>query len=65
VRLGQGREKARQFLMDNKDLAAVLEATIREKLVPAPEKAPVPAPPAAAMAPDAPRPKAVEPSAVK
>ena len=34
VRLGQGRERARQFLADNKDLAAVLDLAIREKIAP-------------------------------
>ena len=30
--LGQGKEKARQFLKDNPDLAAEIERRIREKL---------------------------------
>ena len=40
IRLGQGRERARRFLIDNPDLAAGLEAGIREKLAPAPEVQP-------------------------
>ena len=36
IRLGQGRERARTFLMDNPDLAKVLEDGIRAKLAPAP-----------------------------
>jgi recombination protein RecA len=34
VRLGQGRERARQFLIDNPDLAKVLEDAIRAKYLP-------------------------------
>lgn len=34
IRLGQGREKARQFLIDNRDLAAELDEAIREELSP-------------------------------
>ena len=37
IRLGQGRERARKFLMDNPDLAESLDRAIREKLKPAPE----------------------------
>ena len=37
VRLGQGREKARQFLADNPDLAQTLEDSIRAALAPKPE----------------------------
>ena len=33
--LGQGKENARQFLKDNPEIAATLEATLREKFVPA------------------------------
>jgi recombination protein RecA len=36
IRLGQGREKARQFLVDNPDLAGELETYLRSKLLPAP-----------------------------
>jgi recombination protein RecA len=35
IRLGQGLERARKFLIDNPDLAAELERDIREKLAPA------------------------------
>ncbi len=35
IRLGQGREKARQFLTDNPDLAQELEQTLRAQLLPA------------------------------
>ena len=34
-RIGQGKENARQFLKDNPEIAATLEATLREKFVPA------------------------------
>jgi recombination protein RecA len=40
VRLGQGRERARQFLLDNPDLAQVLEDAIRAKFLPQPEAPP-------------------------
>ena len=40
IRLGQGRERARTFLADNPDVAEALENAIREKLAPAPDKAP-------------------------
>jgi recombination protein RecA len=47
IRLGQGRENAKQFLRDNPDLAVELEARIREAMgmpgVPAPAKEAVPA----------------------
>ncbi len=35
IRLGQGRERARRFLIDNPDLAKDLENSIREKMAPA------------------------------
>jgi recombination protein RecA len=38
-RLGQGRENARQFLEENTDIAAALEADIRKKLKRVPEEA--------------------------
>ncbi len=47
-RIGQGRENARQFLKDNKDIAGKLDAELRKKLglhahaVPAPGPAPEP-----------------------
>ncbi len=34
IRLGQGRERARQFLRDNVELAKELDRSLREKLVP-------------------------------
>jgi recombination protein RecA len=34
VRLGQGRERARQFLADNRDLAALIEEAVRAKGIP-------------------------------
>jgi recombination protein RecA len=40
IRLGQGRERARNFLIDNPDLAEVLSAGLLEKLRPAPEVPP-------------------------
>ena len=51
IRLGQGMERSRQFLMDNPDLAAVIEEAIREKFAPAPEVGPEEA--AAEPAPEA------------
>jgi len=39
VRLGQGRERARQFLVDNPDLAKIIEDVIRAKYLPQPEDA--------------------------
>ena len=48
-RIGQGRENTKQFLKDNKDIMAKLEADVRKKLgiaspsVPAPAPAPEPA----------------------
>lgn len=33
-RIGQGKEKARQFLLDNPDVAAEIEAKIRERALP-------------------------------
>ncbi|MEM1450096.1 MAG: recombinase RecA [Planctomycetota bacterium] len=38
IRLGQGMERSRQFLMDNPDLAAVIEDSIRAKFAPAPDE---------------------------
>ena len=35
IRLGQGRERARQFLIDNPDLAAEVDRLVREKMAPA------------------------------
>jgi recombination protein RecA len=50
LRLGQGRENAKQFIRDNPDLAAELEIKLREKLgIPGP--VPVGGHPAAAAAP--------------
>jgi len=37
IRLGQGRERARQFLADNVDLAKELEGSLLDKLAPKPE----------------------------
>src|ERR1700716_3226569 len=53
-RIGQGRENARQFLKDNKDTMAKLDAEVRKALglVPAAAPAAVPAP---AQAPSAPQ----------
>jgi recombination protein RecA len=50
VRLGQGRDRARQFLADNADLAAELEAAVRARAVP---KSTASGDPAAAGAPAA------------
>jgi recombination protein RecA len=45
VRLGQGRENAKQFLRDNPDLADELEASLRQEVgLPAPEPPTEPAP---------------------
>ncbi len=35
-RIGQGKENARQYLKENPEAAARLEAAIRERLLPAP-----------------------------
>jgi hypothetical protein len=43
IRLGQGREKARALLEDNRELARELEKAVRAVLVPPPEPAPAPA----------------------
>ena len=41
MRIGQGRENARQYLIDHKDVCDELEAMIREKLLaPKEEEAP-------------------------
>ncbi|MEM6672900.1 MAG: recombinase RecA [Planctomycetota bacterium] len=41
IRLGQGMERSRQFLIDNPDLAEAIEMAIREKFAPTPtEEAP-------------------------
>ena len=37
IRIGQGMERSRQFLIDNPDLATVIEDAIRAKFAPAPE----------------------------
>ncbi|HSE47894.1 MAG TPA: recombinase RecA [Terriglobales bacterium] len=43
-RIGQGRENTKQFLKDNKDIMAKLEADVRKKLGIASPSAPAPAP---------------------
>ncbi len=54
-RIGQGRENARQFLKDNRDTYAKLDAEVRKQLGLAPGgSAPVAVPPAQAAAPPAP-----------
>ncbi|MDB4538564.1 recombinase RecA [bacterium] len=40
IRLGQGMERSRQFLMDNPDLATVIEEAIRVKFTPVPDNEP-------------------------
>jgi recombination protein RecA len=50
IRLGQGREKARALLEDNRELARELEAAIRAKLVPPPPAPAASVPPSAASA---------------
>src|SRR6478735_778796 len=55
-RIGQGRENARQFLKDNVDTFAKLEAEVRKHLgLTTPTAQPVPAAQAAAAAPSAPQ----------
>jgi recombination protein RecA len=55
VRLGQGLERARAFLIDNPDLAADLERTVRAALAPpAPPAPPAPAGSTGSAAPAAP-----------
>ncbi len=51
TRLGQGRDAAKQFFRDNPDIAAQVEAQIKEKLSEKPEPKGKAAPPAAAKAP--------------
>jgi len=57
IRLGQGQERARRFLIDNPDLADELEAELRERIAP---QEPEPEPAAAPRAPVA---QAAEPAA--
>ena len=45
IRLGQGRERARNLLVDNRDLARDLDAAIRAKLAPPPPEPLTPAEP--------------------
>lgn len=42
IRIGQGMERSRQFLIDNPDLAEVIEAEIRTKFAPLPDPADTP-----------------------
>jgi len=59
TRLGQGRDKARDFLMENRDVLAEIEAKVRAAYAPPapkPAAAPAPAAPAAPAAATAPRP---------
>jgi recombination protein RecA len=63
IRLGQGREKARQFLVDNPDLGRELELTLRGILAPKPEAPSQPR--AAPMAAPVPVPNPAEIKAVK
>jgi recombination protein RecA len=54
TRLGQGRDKARDFLIENRDVLAEIEAKVRAAYAPPapkPAAAPAPAAPAAATAP--------------
>src|SRR5262245_22944779 len=55
TRLGQGRDKARDFLIENRDVLAEIESKVRAAYAPAPRPAPVAAP-AAPAAGTAPRP---------
>ncbi|MAF65627.1 MAG: recombinase RecA [Planctomycetes bacterium] len=43
IRLGQGQERARRFLIDNPELADELERTLRAAMAPAPAEEPAPA----------------------
>jgi len=66
VRIGQGRDAARQYLKDNPDVAAKLEEDIRanrDKLMGTPAKPGRSSPPAAAQAPAAAQTAAGEPDA--
>ncbi|MDB2576447.1 recombinase RecA [Planctomycetota bacterium] len=57
IRLGQGMERSRQFLMDNPDLATVIEEAIRVKFTPVPDNEPTAEPVASSEpAPDEPAP---------
>jgi len=67
IRLGQGRERARKFLIDNPDLAKDLENAIREKMAPVvvaepSEKDVVPTPDKAASSAAADKAAAAKPS---
>ncbi len=61
IRLGQGRERARQFLGDNRDLAEAISQALLEKLGPVPDVATT----AAAAPPAAPVPGASPAAAVE
>ena len=54
IRLGQGMERSRQFLIDNPDLAAVIEQAIRAKYAPDTTEAPEAAAPEGSDAPEVP-----------
>ncbi len=62
IRLGQGRERARQFLVDNPDLAVEVERALRELVAP---KKPEPEPSGAAPAPEAVKPESTRREPVK
>ena len=47
-RIGQGKENARDFLIEHKDIAAAIEKRVRAELLPAAKKGPVEVPAAAA-----------------
>jgi recombination protein RecA len=47
-RIGQGKENARDFLLEHKDIASAIEKKIRAELLPAAKKGPVEVPAAAA-----------------
>jgi recombination protein RecA len=44
IRLGQGMERTRQFLIDNPDIADVIEEAVRVELAPKPDEPIEPAP---------------------
>ena len=54
IRLGQGRERARQFLIDNPDLADELEKLILAKMAPKPDSEPETSPDPNSINPTAP-----------
>jgi recombination protein RecA len=64
TRLGQGRDKAREFLIENRDVLAEIEARVRTAYAPPAPKPAVPAPVATPTAVAPPKPSVASPAAV-